>query len=432
MRNAKIRFPLFKGHETDQPCSNSTLDFDKSGMPLRRWTVMISPNSEYPCSQIPNGTNPRGIDHNSNIIKDVKKAFKENNLFSCSNGGIGVIADSHTIEVVKEGGKEFVEFSCNELVSGHWDGQHTGAGVDDALNDGATPHRAVQLTIHDHGLYEDAAEIRQMARENNTRKKQRAQSEANQAGLFDNLKSELSAVFLKNIHFKENDLYPDGAPIPRESQVNEVYKIMLTFLGKLGVPGTGPEVLCKFPKTGGDCFVEKLEKNKKFNTLYNSLEQSNVYKHVNDVLSLMDYIQSNLDKVWQRDLSELKLIYHTNKLRKIRAFNGKQLEGALDKDLRPLLAYIMVDNCYEKQKDGTLKALKTLEEMKAIWLEVGNDVLESINQAWADQQVRYVTVRWSDFVADGNQWNLASKKVYICISEGAWKSKLNMKLKEAA
>ena len=136
MRNAKIRFPLFKGHKEDKSYDGVALAEDKDGNPLRQWHFFIRPSLEYRCSQIPNGTNPRGIDHDSNIVKDIKKAFKENNLFSCSNGGIGVIADSGSVSIVEEGGEEFVEFSCNESFSGHWDGQHTGEGVDCAIDKG--------------------------------------------------------------------------------------------------------------------------------------------------------------------------------------------------------------------------------------------------------------------------------------------------------
>ena len=237
-----------------------------------------------------------------------------------------------------------------------------------------------------------------------------------------------------NIKFKENQQYPNGEKIRKESEVNEVYKVLAWAVSVLSIPKFTVHDICKFPKVGADAFIKKLAGQKKYAKVFEALKKA--YPHVNDVLELVDYIQESLAEVWEGPLEELGLVYEKKKLRKLRGFSGAQFEGALNKDLRPMLAYAMMQNCYEKQKldDGStnIKAKYTLTEMKAIWNTIGYEVLRYLNELYNTEFEAGYSSRWSDFVADMNTWVHAKGLVQACIQEGAWRNKLDIKLKEAA
>ena len=73
-----------------------------------------------------------------------------------------------------------------------------------------------------------------------------------------------------------------------------------------------------------------------------------------------------------------------------------------------------------------------MEEMKALWLTCGKDVLGVINDRFKYSFAGTYKSRWSDFVLDITMWTEVESIVVEAYYSKSWKSLLDIKLDPAA
>tara|TARA_A100001515_G_C4572390_1_gene210165 strand:+ start:224 stop:1489 length:1266 start_codon:yes stop_codon:yes gene_type:complete len=397
----------------------------------------IVPTPDHGLDQIPAGPNPRDLDVNSTKGKAIEASYgKGDNKFLIKNGGMQIIIDDGSLEI--EDG--YLTFTCGEPHSGHYDGQHTQAAVTNVVTENGELNNCVKITFIERSCFDDMADIRGAATAWNSRTSQKARSEYNIMGSFDELKVNISPRYLNNIGWKENQRGDNGNKIQSENEVQQLLRLLATFLPLTYENGMDVSSIAKLAK-GGENPAMKLATKEPYLKYMDA-----TYKHADFCLELSDFIQLSLRNVLSEDLfNEFALIKQSSKAQLKKPvskrsfhsqslFNGEgSVRGALDKDWLPLFMYAIVNASFEYDAArGEFTQKYTINEAKAIWLECGREVLELFNNEFTANFTSIYKSRKSDFVNQPSKWTQIANMVLKAISTGAWRNRLVTELLEAA
>lgn len=407
--------------------------------------LLVSPTKEFNLNQIPSGPNPRALDANATKICKIKESFLANDgKFVIKNGGMQVIVDDDSVVFNEEEG--YVEFSCTRedwesvQLTGHYDGQHTQYAVSLAVEESNNDiNNLVRITLIEKKCFSDIQEIRAAAESWNARTKQKITSEYNILGVFDRLKSKIDPAYIDNIAFKENQLNSLGEKIRPEAQAQQVLRLISTLFPLTYVDGIGVEDIASNAK-GGESKAMKIIKDERYNPY--SMAAS---EHVNFVIELSDFIQTNIKTVLGESLfDEFAMIKQISKRQlekpvskrnhySQQIFTGESVSGALNKDWTPIFVYSLVRNCFEwDAASGEFLMIHNLESAKAIWLEGAPEVLKLINDLFVSKFVSDYRARCADFANQPQKWNQASDMIAKTIRKGDWRRRVQTTLKSAA
>ena len=372
------------------------------------YSMYVKPNKNNKLGQIPKGVNPRHIDKNSKIVKDIKSSFEANdNRFAVKNGGIQAAIDNGSLLFDEQTG--LVYFACTDKNTGHYDGQHTIYGVDTVLekNPDTAYNNCVLLTLHESRVYNSVSEIRGAAQAINNRTAQKVTSEAHIEGLFDDLKSHITYTDLSNIGWCQNQLNTKGKKIKAENEAQQLIRIMSTFLPMTYCDGGAVSDIASLPKAGEAKSIALLRQG---SSCSNYMEQA--FEHADFVLELSDYIQASMAKVLGTELSscdypiikmhsgkQLDLPAHKRKLFSQHDWHGNEVKGAVNKDIIPMFVYAFVRNCFGyNTAKGKFYSKHNISDAKSLWDSHGKSLIDIVNADFARAYLdRTSATRRSDF-----------------------------------
>ncbi|HIB00383.1 MAG TPA: hypothetical protein EYO31_00435, partial [Phycisphaerales bacterium] len=91
------------------------------------YSCFVQPTSEMSLVQIPKGPNPRDIDEEGTIPKDIEKSYLTDDNFAIKNRGIRAVVDVGSVQQFEEDNCHYISFDCTDPdgMTGHYDGQHS-------------------------------------------------------------------------------------------------------------------------------------------------------------------------------------------------------------------------------------------------------------------------------------------------------------------
>ena len=337
----KIKLPLF-GDRRDS-IIRVPLGINSEGEDQYYHIAIIQPSTTFPISQIPKGVNPRDLCMTKSLYKEIKAAYTEGNMFLVYNGGMQATIDAASFNTVTEDGRDYIVFTCDNEDNGHYDGQHSGAAVEDAIDseDKDTNNAPFAMILIDDGLFPDRESRRTASTRTNKRSAQEAKSEMNIRGAFDDIKHEITYCAIENVQFKQNQLNINGETMKPECKVTQLINMLGAFLPLAMVSGGEISDVSGWPKKG-ECSLSSL----KDETIAAELEST--YEHVDFILNMADFVRSSTDAVLGAKASRFGITKMSTagqrkkpiierKALKTQLFNGTTAEGGLYKDLLPLL-----------------------------------------------------------------------------------------------
>lgn len=390
------------------------------------YDAYIVPTPEYGLNEIPAGPNPRDLDPNSQKVKDISAEFlKDNNKFLISNGGMQVIIDDDSL-AVNDG---FLTFTCDEGNSGHYDGQHTEYAVSNTVASAGELNNCVKITLIEQKCFDGLSEIRGAATAWNSRTKQKVSSEHNILGHFDTIKNNIHYTDIDNVGWKQNQVDTLGVKIRPENEVQQVLRLLATFLPLTYENGMDLSTIAQHAK-GAENTAMRLVQEEPYATYMRA-----TYKHTDFCLGLSDFIQESLPTVLGIDLfSEFALIKQTSKgqlqrpitkraFHKQSLFNGNgKVDGALDKDWMPLFVHALVSCCFNYDAArGEFVQLHDVHMAKAIWLECGREALKLFNTEFTANFTSIYKSRKADFINQPSKWAQISNLVSTTEIGGQWR-----------
>jgi hypothetical protein len=432
----KIKLPLF-GDRRDS-IIRVPLGTNSQGEDQYYHMAIIQPNTEFPISQIPKGVNPRDLCMTKGLYKEIKTTYAEGNMFLVYNGGMQATIDAASFNTVTENGRDYIIFTCANEDNGHYDGQHSGAAVEDAIaeNDNDVDNAPFAMSLIDDGLFPDRQSRRTAAYRSNKRSAQQAKSEMNIRGAFDAIKKEISYCPRENVEWKQNQLNSVGDVMKPECKVPQLINMLGAFLPLALVPGGELDDISGWPKKG-----EGTLSNLQNETISDELEAT--FEHVDFVLDMADFVRTSMSEVLgtrtnnfgltkMSTAAQRKKPISDRKALQTQLFNGAMAEGGIYKDLLPLILHAIIDAVYEYDDvSGKYTTDYTIEEIKAIWLEGGYAVLSVIEKQFENCFEDTYKSRWSDFVLNTIMWKRAAKEFSKATARPKdWKERLTHTLEK--
>jgi hypothetical protein len=410
----QIKLELFERGSIIAPLIEA---IDSNGKPIHRAVAMIRPTSDYSLSQIPKGPNPRDIDNTTKLFKDIKDSFMNDACFTVLNGGICVVVDQGSISV--DG--EYITFTCKDSdKTGHYDGQHTIAAIEEALAEKENGGNAVFLFLITENAYSSVLRVREAATAWNNRSAQKKTSERNIRGGFDFLKSYINQQYKNNIMWRQNQKSTQDEKIRAECSSLQLINILSTFLPGAYIPGDNGSLqnIAGFARVGETLFDRVMDDS----TLGPVLEAT--YVHADMIIALSDLIQKSARHLYGEDSDNCAIIKAVAKtqlnkevinrkfLKQTIFESGKTIEGALNKDLIPPIIYGFVNTCFDyDETTNTFSTIYRLDDLAAIWYEAGPRILRILDRRFKNDFQKIYKSRFADFVNDTSIWSRIEKEV---------------------
>ena len=437
MRKNKVILPLAGSNAY---MAANLPDFEDGSSRGSRTMCFVKPSAEYPLGQIPKGPNPREIDDVSRVYKAVTDSYCNDPLFSLGCGGMQAIYSADTLEFGElEDGTPFVSFECDEAtLCGHYDGMHNSNAVDHAnkTEGGSSYDQHYTLALVPNSAFMDLDEVRGVSFATNFRSKQTDASEHNIIGGFDTLKNNITYCDPQNIEWSQNQRNELGDKIGCESKGGQVIILFGAFLPLTFSRAHSIQKISTWAKQGRNKSIKHLK-----DPITGKLLEA-TFEHADTVLALSDYIRESTSRVLGPKLSSFGIVKMTTKsqmdkhVSKRKPFNttafrnASLIEHGLNKDVVPMILHAIFNACFEYNDDsGRFETDLTLNEMKALWLESGYDVLRAIEKRHSASFTTDYKSRYGDFVADPSMWNQLSSLVNRTFVKGKWKKHLNTSIK---
>ena len=419
----EIKLELFERGSYIGPLEEA---IDENENPIHRALAMVRPSPDFSLSQIPKGPNPRDIDNTSKLFKDIKNSFMNEACFTVLNGGICVVVDQDSISV--DG--EYITFTCNNSdKTGHYDGQHTIAAIEEALSEKENDGNAVFLFLITENAYSSVLKVREAATAWNNRSSQKKTSERNIRGGFDNLKNYLSNQYIDNIMWRQNQKGDQDEKIRAECSALQLINLLSTFLPGAYVPGDKGSVhdIAGFARAGEKLFDRVMDDE----SLGPIMEAT--YIHADMIVALSDLIQKSARYLYGEDSDNCAIIKAVAKaqlnkevvnrkfLKQTIFESGKTIEGALNKDLMPPIVYGFVNTCFDYDEDtNEFTTIYNLQDLAAIWYEAGPKILRILDRRFKNDFQKIYKSRFADFVNDTSIWSKIQKEVEKTIKADTW------------
>ena len=405
--------------------------------PIMHYVCFVEPSIDNGLEKIPKGPNPRYVNVDGKIPKEIEKSFVEDENFAIKNRGLQIIIDDGSFEGLTINEKPYVKFSCSEPgMTGHYDGQHTGDRVTSAVKQlgeqGHNQHLPVQLV--ERTAFRTLKEMRDAAKAINNVQKQKNISEFDIAGGFDELKNNLTYCVQENIGWAQNQISTAGTRVTTECQATQVTCLLGSLLPKTFKSGASLSDISSWPKKG-EAVINKFNENGVGKLLYSAATE------INTVLELSDYVQSTLKDTLggqyetygilkASTAAQLKKPTENRKAYKSTLFsNGESIEHTLNKDIMPVVCYSIVNSVYQYSDQSGFTTNFSIDEMKAIWKEAGTAVLSTIENRYRNSFQTNYKSRWADFALDVTMWAQCADLVQQVIYDPqSWKRHLNQKV----
>jgi hypothetical protein len=382
---------------------------------------------------IPNGTNPRSLNPKSKKVKDIKKTLLEEVGFAVYNGGLCIVIDDNSFEY--DSVAQTISFTCDQIDSGHYDGQHTLEAVLQGVAD-LEHSNQIAISFVENCFFVDTAARLRAAETWNTRDPQKLHSVLNARGAFDILKAALNPLFVGNIAWRESDTNANGDIIEKECRADRVVALLYT-----AVPLLQSEAL-----SVGDDLYNILRKGYKSTLILEDADQcedfEKIYPIANEILEMSDYIQSTLRDSYEAgcagsesfdDLAivrkagkaDLKKAVEKRKLFNQVLFDGTSVEGALRIDyMQPIMYGLLQSVLQRDRRSGAPVFRYTLDEVMAIWDESCYAVLSRFDEKFRGKFSSHYNSRHAEFGCWTYLWQSAEAIVSDVISDGNWRKNL--------
>tara|TARA_Y100001937_G_scaffold27473_1_gene39525 strand:+ start:951 stop:2264 length:1314 start_codon:yes stop_codon:yes gene_type:complete len=406
-------------------------------VPIMHYVCFVEPSINNGLELIPKGPNPRYVNIDGKIPKEIEKSFIEDENFAIKNRGLQIIIDDGSFDVVTIDGTPHVKFSCSEPgMTGHYDGQHTGDRVTTAVKQlgeqGHKQHLPVQLV--ERAAFRTLKEMRDAAKAINNVQKQKNISEFDIAGGFDELKNNLSYCAQENIGWAQNQISTAGTRVTSECQATQVTCLLGSLLPKTFRSGASLSDISSWPKKG-EAVINKFNEKGVGQLLYRAATE------IDTLLELSDYIQSTLKSTLggqyetygilrASTAAQLKKSVEDRKAYKSSLFKtGGSNDHTLNKDIMPVVCYSIVNSVYEYDDQSGFTTNYSIDEMKAIWKEAGPAVLSSIENRYRNSFQTNYKSRWADFALDITMWAQCADLVQrVIYNPQSWKRHLSQKV----
>jgi len=380
---------------------------------------------------IQNGTNPRALNRDSKKVKAIRKTLEEVPGFAVYNGGVCIVIDDDSFDYNKEANT--ISFTCAQNGSGHYDGQHTVEGV----RQGASKAQNQQVSIQfvENRFFADHDQIRVAAETWNAREGQKLNSEQNQRGLFDVLKTYLTNTHEINIGWRENERNTGSELIEKECRVDRVVSMVYTAVPVLDSDylDTGDEMHSILRKGYRSTMI--LEDTNKFQDF------QRLFPHVDLILDLNDYIQKNLRTAFERNAphgeefdslqvvrksgkTDMKKTVKKRKFFSQQLFDGTRSTTALLPDYMQPIMYGFLKNVLKvDRKTGKviIRDGMNMSDLEAIWDVGGYSVLSMLDDAFCRYFKGRFNSRHAEFGCWSNLWDKCAHAFEDVIDDGAWK-----------
>jgi hypothetical protein len=296
------------------------------GLPMHTFYVAADKFLELPLD-----ANVRLPSDKSIPYKEMMKTLKEApEKFLLQNSGISVIAGK--VKTVK---------NVAELIfppdTGIVNGGHTQKALLDskAARDVSRAKVKIEVLEKEFGT----AELAEIAASRNTASNVKPYSTAEKKGLFVPIKDEMEPKFEKHIIWYENREVPNGLGFSAIDLI-ALLNLFSVFEFQSSVK---PEISAQPNKsaTSKSAVFADWEKGDKDDLKY-------VYPLVNDIINLMEHIESTFDKEIPRGFTILSVIRNVIDLNKSTLFSGRKIRFELPKQfMYPILAAFRADVCYD-------------------------------------------------------------------------------------
>jgi hypothetical protein len=382
---------------------------------------------------IPNGTNPRALNGKSTKVKNIKKTLLEEVGFAVYNGGLCIVIDDNSLQY--DPVAQTISFTCDQVDSGHYDGQHTLEAVLQGVPDLEHPNQ-VAISFVENCFFVDTAARLHAAETWNTRDPQKLHSVLNARGAFDILKSALSPLFVDNISWLEGQTNASGDIIGKECRADRVVALLYT-----AVPLLQSEHL-----SVGDELYNILRKGYKSALILDDADQradfEKVYPIANEILEMADYIQATLRDSYEARCTatesfdslaitrksgkaDMKKDVEKRKFFNQVLFDGTTVEGALRIDyMQPIMYGLLQGVLQRDRRSGAPVFRYTLDEVMAIWDEACYEVLNLFDERFRGKFSSHFNSRAAEFGCWTYLWQSAEAIVSDVISDGNWRKNL--------
>ena len=394
---------------------------------------LAKPDKDHKLGQIPIGVNPRDVDEQSNIGKDIRLSFEKNdNTFNVKNGGLQVIVDENSLEHDEEAG--YVSFTCTnpdtgiiedttKVKKGTYDGGHTTDNVDKSIDEMHEEDPSIEfnnyvlIAAHYESVFPTVGEARGAAEAINKRSSQKISSEANITGRFDFIKDKLFYTSGQNIGWRQHQKNENGDKIRPECEVQQVIRVLACLLPLAEVRDLGVSKIAGLPKG-----AEKAAINLLNDDTMPYMESAS--KHIDFLLEISDYIQNSMPQILGEYYEELVMIKKTSagQLKKPPSkrdfyeqgdFKGNKVSGALNKDIILMFIYAIAKNCFDYDSArGEFLERQNINFAKGLWDSHGKELLVHVNCRYEKNCLRVTEpLRVSDFVKDETLYNSLAEKL---------------------
>jgi hypothetical protein len=395
--------------------------YDSNECPLFKFNMNIGPTEEYPLSQIPRGLNPRDLDPTSATSKTIQKSTN-NPRFQLRNRGILVYIERGSLKL--DFTNNTVSFLCNTDGSqGHSDGQHTKDKVDDAvLSDNWHNKNSVNVILIETNPDQSTEEKRDEVNAFNNLKVQTKTSNENLIGTFDEIKNNLGSLIpSENVGFCENQKNMNGDKVQKENSVLQLVNLMSAFFPFAGIwEKGGLSQIASYPRLGESIF-RKVLFDDELRPVFNA-----ALPYLEDILSFSDYVQMTVD---QHSTDNTEIIRTTGKkamqekdIKKRKKHQqtlfstANKVNGALNKDLMPVVVYGIVSNIFDYNEDNNQFVTEyDLSDMCSIWDLAAKNVVKDLDKIF--RQRFEDRGRWADFVQETSLWDRTSQLFKNAIKE---------------
>ena len=382
--------------------------------------------------RIKNGTNPRALNTQSPKVKAIRKTLEELPGFAVYNGGICIVVDDDSLKYDPE--TETISFTCNDPDSGHYDGQHTREALWQSA--ASADDQQFALMVVERRFFTTPTEIRRAAETWNSRATQKAHSEQNQRGAYDNLKSYLSTSHEANIGWRENERNAKGLLIEKECRIDRVAALLYTCI----------PVLRSTNLDTGDTMYGILRSGfgstKIFEDAKKSADFAKLFGHANFVLTLNDYIQTTLKSAYttsapaNASFDDLAIVRKSGKPdmkkpvteRKFLAqmlFNAERIEAGLRPEYIQPIMYGMMKNVLKKDRNTGAIIIGhgyTEADVKSIWHHAAYSVLTMLNDNFNNHFSSRFNSRHAEFGCWSTLWDECYNVIEEVIDSGVWRA----------
>jgi len=374
--------------------------------------LYVNASSPGDLASIRKGTNPRDYDPNSSIVKKIKEKITKREGFCVFNGGLQVTIDAGSFIYDEEKGT--VSFTCDNVDSGNYDGQHSRNAALDSIDEIRFPNQPMLVTLLEDSFWKSPEEQRSAAAAWNKRKAQELASEQNQRGEFDTLKKKLQPRHANTIRWKENQRYS------KSNKVIPIQKGIVT-VSTLLAQAIPPQSDWEFTEDTARRFPRVSKKSTERLWAKGQNVMAPIIPHASTILDLADYIQESWKSIegWEKyrvlrkhskrnfedkTAEECPLyVYHN--------FSSEEkVEGAINMEFLYVIMQGLLKSTMSFDRETKEQYFEiSIDEVKDLWDSVKEDVLIECEEGFAREFPK--SHRMVQVLDNSTIWSIVEKTI---------------------